>query len=73
MFLQNAEAIFPAARNSRPESSIQTKPVCLIHTSPHKGHTAVVLGTVSLHSSMLAKCYFVYVYALGGRSMSIKA
>jgi len=75
MFLQNAEAIFRAARNSRQESSNQTKqPVCLIHTSPHKRHTATVLGTASLLSGMPAKCYFVYsVYAPGGRSRFIKA
>jgi hypothetical protein len=63
MFLRNAEVIFPATRHNRPENSSQTKPACLIHISPHKGHTAAAaaatLETASLPSTMLAKCYFV--------------
>jgi hypothetical protein len=63
MFLQNADAIFRAIRCSRPESSNQTKPVCLIHITPHKGHTAaaVTLGTASLPSSIARKMLFCVV------------
>ena len=77
MFLQNAEAIFRPKLHSRAESSNQTKHVCLIHISPHKGRAAadVTLGTASLPSSMLAKCYCVVclpalLYLVAGASLS---